>query len=301
MSTPPAAANVAPKTVKRTKDRAGVFNVSLLVTAVVLAVATFILQSLTPGSDDHTRARIAVMVIATLVAVLGFAKWQNERAFKAQEAAAKISLADDLDAERLRILTITNGAFQATARRLQEISAASIGDRQRDISGFRQSVVDKACDLVRSDSPRAAYFQVTDLASETPNRVMKTFDVVASRGRTDEFTAEFDETSSRDHNVWKLIDYSDDAELVLKIPGDVPAGFDVDIPRVYKSYISVPVRAGGIAFGMLTINSLESNGFTDQDKASMKVLARLLAAAECVSRSTNELTRIKTARSARLS
>jgi hypothetical protein len=47
----------------------------------------------------------------------------------------------------------------------------------------------------------------------------------------------------------------------------------------------VAVRADDLAFGMLTANTVEREGFTDSDIASVKVLARLLAAAEAIAMS----------------
>ncbi|WP_338098015.1 GAF domain-containing protein [Mycolicibacterium doricum] len=60
----------------------------------------------------------------------------------------------------------------------------------------------------------------------------------------------------------------------------VPASWDITKDRQYKSFVSVPVRAEGVAFGMLTANTLETDGFSNSDVASIKVLAHLLAAAE---------------------
>jgi hypothetical protein len=99
---------------------------------------------------------------------------------------------------------------------------------------------------------------------------------VAERSRTDEFTTGFVEGSGVSENVCELIDHSDDAQLVTDIAVDAPAGFDTTQSRDYRSYVSVPVRAADVAFGMLTINSIEAAGFTEEDAAAMRVLARLL-------------------------
>lgn len=49
--------------------------------------------------------------------------------------------------------------------------------------------------------------------------------------------------------------------------------------RDYLSFISVPVVAGYVAYGMLTVDSTEVNDFDRGDVDVIRVLAGLLAAA----------------------
>jgi hypothetical protein len=57
--------------------------------------------------------------------------WRNEKQVKDLERQERRTLADELDAERLRILTITNGAFQTSAKKLQDLAAEDLDDRRR--------------------------------------------------------------------------------------------------------------------------------------------------------------------------
>lgn len=277
---------------KEVRDRAGTYTLILSVLGVLFASATWVVGMTSDEQTIHTAARFALWVLGASVAVLGYLKWRNEKAFKAQEQRHQDALADLLRAERVRLLTITNGAFQTSAEQLQNLAAMDIHERRREVSGFRQSTVNKACDLVRNDSPRSAYFKVEDL--HAPQRRMGIKDST-SRNRTDQFTTEFVEGSGIDENVWPLID-SGDAQLVNDVATEAPAEFDTSRPRAYKSYISIPVRAGAVAFGMLTINSIEQDGFTDEDLAALNVLARLLGAAEVIAMSSQEWNIVKQAR-----
>lgn len=275
------------------KDHALAFNLTLLVLGIVLAAATLLVGLTATGDGWNITGRVGVLVTAVAIAVIGFFKWRNEKEVKEAEQQKKLTLADELDAERLRILTITNGAFQASAKKLQDLAAEDLDVRRRQVSGFRQSIVDKACDLVRNDRPRAAYFHIEDPAAE---RRRMTPGYVAERGRTDEFTTEFVEGSGIDENVWSLIDHTDDAQLVQDTATGAPAGFDATRRREYRSYISVPVHAANVSFGMLTINSIETAGFTEEDAAAMRVLARLLATAEVIGLGSQGWNRLKAGR-----
>lgn len=115
----------------------------------------------------------------------------------------------------------------------------------------------------------------------------------ASRNRVDEFTTEFVEASNLNMNVWPLVDASDGAALLVeRLPEDAPSGFDLSVTRAYGSYISAPVRAG-VAFGMLTINTIDKGGLGEEDKASIQVLARLLGAAEGLTMSTFQSSKVR--------
>lgn len=273
------------------KDRSKALGILLLITGVIAVAATFVASQGVGNAAVVLAARIAVAVFGIASLVLGFVRSSNEKRVRGD-------LDQQLIAERVRILTLTNGAFQGSARGLQEFAAMDLNDRHTQISGLRQSIVEKACDLVRNDRPRAAYFRVDSPTSWGCRKMVANYRT--ARGRTDDFTSEFVEGDGKDQNVWRLIDAGDNAEVVSRLPHDAPEDFDLGRERAYKSYVSVPVRVWGVALGMLTINSLEENGFTDEDTASVVVLARLLAAAEAINMSTNELNKLKEGASARM-
>lgn len=276
------------------------YNVAFAVVGLLASAASFVVGAADPKAShlplvdwpDQLVARWSILAFAVVAAVLAILKSVHESRLRSWVEDRRTTLADELRAERIRIKTITNGALLGTARHLLDLAASPLKDRQAEISGFRRTIVAKACELVQSEQPRAAYFRVAD--HKATRREMR-LEAQEARGRTDEFTSVFVEGSGKDENVWHLIDYSDDGNVVADVVTDAPAELDRDRDRVYKSYVSLPVRAGRVAFGMLTANSLETDGFTDEDAAVLRILARQLATAEVVAMSTQELNALRSA------
>jgi hypothetical protein len=261
---------------KTVKDCAVAFNVALTVLGVLTAAATFAI-SLVPPGNWLVGIRILAGCFAVATAVVGFFKFRNERAFKRQQEEERVSLDQALKAESRRTALLINGAMLGTADKLRRLLMLDQTAKGAEISGFRTSIVSKVCDLVQSEAPRAAYFRVQDLGARS--RVMQSGPYSDSRNREDSFTSEFVEGQGGDQGVWDLID-GGDVELSNDTGTTVPATWDFTRNRQYKSFVSVAVCAEGVAFGMLTANTLEADGFSNSDVASIKVLAHLLAAAE---------------------
>lgn len=261
---------------KAVKDRAVGFNIALTLLGVLTAATTFAI-SLVPLGNWLVGIRILAGCFAVATAVVGFLKFRNERAFKQQQEEERVSLDQALSAESRRTSLLINGAMLGTADKLRRLSMLDQPAKDAEISGFRTSIVSKVCDLVQSEAPRAAYFHVQDLTARS--RVMRSGTYSDSRNREDSFTSEFVEGRGGDQGVWNLID-SGDVELSNDTDFKVPDSWDATRDRQYKSFVSVAVRAESVAFGMLTANTLEADGFSNSDVASIKVLAHLLAAAE---------------------
>ena len=261
---------------KAVEDRAVAFNVALTTLGVLTAAAAFAM-SLVPPGGWLLGMRVLAVCLAVGTAVVGFFKFRNERAFKRQQEDERLSLDQALKAESRRTALLINGAMLGTADKLRRLSMLDQPTKDAEISGFRTSIVSKVCDLVQSEAPRAAYFRVQDLSAQS--RVMQSGPYSDSRNREDSFTSEFLEGRGGDQGVWDLID-TGDVELSNDTDTAVPASWDVTKDREYKSFVSVAVRAEGVGFGMLTANTLEADGFSNSDVASIKVLAHLLAAAE---------------------
>jgi hypothetical protein len=272
MGEPPA----EPATTK-VKDRTVRYTVMMTLLAL-LAASVGLVSGVTHGVWK-TAAPYAAYLLAAMTAVLGFYKFANERAYKAQQEGEKLTLEQALKAESRRTSLLINGAMLGTAEKLRRLAALRGPSTLGEIGAFRASIVSKVCDLVRSDAPRAAYFRVED--PYVRPRVMRCGSYIDSINREDMFTSEFREGVGADQGVWELVD-DGDAAFSNDTDTKIPAGWDATKHRRYKSFVSVAVRADAVAFGMLTANTVERDGFTDSDIASMKVLARLLAAAEAI-------------------
>jgi len=106
-------------------------------------------------------------------------------------------------------------------------------------------------------------------------------ETATNRDRLDEFTTIFIEGNNTNQSVWEMID-NDTSLLVDNIVMDAPADFDYSKPHTYATFISAPVRTSDRIFGMLTINAKEAGDLSEEDRASITMLARLLATAEAL-------------------
>ncbi|TPG37103.1 hypothetical protein [Mycolicibacterium hodleri] len=272
---------------KAVRDRAVAFNFALTALAVLTAAATFAISLIPPG-NWLVGIRILAGCLAVATAVVGLFKFRNEREFKGQQEEERVSLDQALKAESRRTSLLINGAMLGTADKLRRLSVLDQASKDEEISGFRTSIVSKVCDLVQSDAPRAAYFRVQDLGARS--RVMQSGTYSDSRNREDSFTSEFIEGHGGDQGVWDLID-SGDVASSNDTNTTVPDSWDVSRNRQYRSFVSVAVRADRLAFGMLTANTLDADGFSHSDVASIKVLAHLLAAAEATTMTPARITK----------
>lgn len=281
----------ADSTVKVVVDHAHRYNYALSVLTGVTAVAA-VLASITDGWMLWT-ARLAFAGFGVVAAVVGVYKVRNERRYKDQEAEAKESLDEALKAEERRVILLLNGALLDTALKLKDLPMRQ--DKDVALGGFRTSVVNKVCELVRSNGPRAAYFKVEDIDA-TPRTMTAPRSDMASRNREDTFSAVFVEGEDTNQGVWELIDRGDTV-FSNDITVDYPPGWDSSRSRTYRSFASVPVRVGEVGLGMLTANTLEKDGFGPSDLAIMKVLANLLAVAELVALSSQKQNALKSKKS----
>ncbi|PKZ62839.1 hypothetical protein CYJ73_25020 [Gordonia terrae] len=280
---------MADKTTKQVKDHAVIYTAAVGVLGALTALTAFCI-SVTSGTAQNW-ARLGALVLGLLTAYVGFLKFRNERAFKQQQEQEKTSLSAALKAEARRTMLLVNGAMLGTAVQLRELAVADQPTKDQLIGALRSSIVCKVCDLVQSDAPRAGYFRVDDLTAAT--RVMRAGAYVHSRNREDSFTTEFIEGQAHpDQAVWNLIDSGDVFES-NDTQQRVPDTWNTNANRQYRSFVSVAVRADGLAFGMLTANTMEIDGFTDSDIGTMQVLAHLLATAEATALSTSKINKIR--------
>lgn len=250
---------------------------------IALGVATLLV-----GLTDRgwaVAARIAVFACAVGVAATAFAKARIDQRLRADLETEAKSLSSELVAERRRNLTSVNGALLQSVLLVQSLAAMSQNERAHAVDRTRAEIVQTALDLVRCNGPRACYFSVQDAL---PRRMTPL--IHRSRDRTDEPTSVFIEGNGVDQGVWKLVDEAGSL-FVEDTSSTAPQDYARRDSRIYKTFISVGVRAGGVSFGMLTINALEPGDLDHLDEATMRVLARLLGATEALGLGTQGMNR----------
>lgn len=76
---------------------------------------------------------------------------------------------------------------------------------------------------------------------------------------------------------------ADDHLFCPDVDLDPPAGWVPTPHREYKTFVSVPVSAGGAAYGMLTLDATVAGSIQAEDIYAMRILGRLLGIAEAMS------------------
>ena len=72
---------------------------------------------------------------------------------------------------------------------------------------------------------------------------------------------------------------SDEDLLCEDLESAPPLGWDLSKERDYRTFISVSVIAGDIAYGMLTLDAVEPGTLDVEDKALLRLMAGVLAVA----------------------
>ncbi|WP_263998782.1 hypothetical protein [Mycobacterium yunnanensis] len=93
---------------KVVKDCAGAFNLWLTALAVLTAAATFAISLIPPGSL-LVAVRVLAGCLAVATAVVGYFKFRNERAFKRQQEAERVSLDQALHLADIRVRRVLAG------------------------------------------------------------------------------------------------------------------------------------------------------------------------------------------------
>jgi hypothetical protein len=117
---------------------------------------------------------------------------------------------------------------------------------------------------------RATYYPLS-----RDNRGLRVLDNPVSRGRVDVATTVWREAEEPAHAIWQLLDGGDLGAEIARAP-DTQFGVDWQA-KPYKCFISVPVKAGPVLFGMLSLNAPHSDDLTESDRLSVIVAARMMA------------------------
>ncbi|MET3452082.1 hypothetical protein [Curtobacterium sp. 1544] len=202
-------------------------------------------------------------IAAALAAILdkiadSFDKRNANRALEGSERTAENSVTD-------------LNAFVAEAVEVSFLEGAS---RVNAIRGLRRSLVQFAAKSI-GPGTRATYYT---LDPTTPGaRVLGDAQHAVEYGRHDKPPCPFVETESPDHDVWRILERPDEEPEVLNAP-DAVQGVDWT-RKPYKCFISVPVKAHGVQFGLLSVNNSEPQSIGGAQRETIITMARVMALA----------------------
>ncbi len=155
---------------------------------------------------------------------------------------------------------------------LDDIHDASFAEgkaRATSLITLRTQLAAAAAQLPVASAVQATYYPLT---YEGGYRILGN---PKSRGRHNEATTVFFEKDQPEHSIWKLMDGRDMACEIRSCPEECDVDWHV---KPYKTFISVPVKAGAVAFGMLSINAPNVGDLTELDRVATVSLARIMGA-----------------------
>ncbi|MDI2097401.1 hypothetical protein [Ruicaihuangia caeni] len=154
-----------------------------------------------------------------------------------------------------------------------EVAETKGAARERAIQILRKTLASVAARAVGVQGGRASFFPLTRDAEGW--RTLGPPVHGTAYGRSDTPMRPFIEKDEPEHPIWKVMDGPDN-EAVVFSEGDVVHGVDWD-RKVYKTFISVPVKAGLAQFGMLSTNSSEAGSIGGAQRAALLAMARGMA------------------------
>lgn len=220
-------------------DGAGKMSDSALAAVTILGVAAAIAAALDKVADKHSK------------------KLDELEALGEQTAGGRA-----ISAIAVLMEEIHDGAFVTPALRKDRWTT------------LRASLATAAAAVPTAENVRATYYPLTKDPSGW--RELKDPKSRGRGNRQDQADSEFFEASDPSHPVWKIMDARDTACEIISEP-DENAGV-VWSEKPYKTFISVPVKADKVQFGLLSVNAPVVGDLTELDRLSLIALARTMAA-----------------------
>lgn len=168
--------------------------------------------------------------------------------------------------------------------------------RQADaVEALRRIIVQQAAHAVGPGTRATSYNLIREPSGQ---RVLKEAEH-GTLGRRDKPNKPFYERLDPDLDIWRMLDREDDEPDVHSYPEVIP-GLDWS-KKKYKTFFSVPVKAGNVQLGMLSVNNTEVGAIGGPQRAVIIAMAKALALATAASigaRIINELAEQQTERDA---
>lgn len=178
-----------------------------------------------------------------------------------------------IEAQQSRISTRVafNDTLDPIIRQLGRIAEANKRDRDGLQKQIIPMILNSAAELLDPDRARVCWFEYRP--APTPRLVPG-----VHKGRSGAPRTVFEEGTPEGDGALRLL--KKDRYLVCSdVDKDPPPGWSKLEHAEYKCFIAVPAMAGGVAYGMLTVDALEPRVLTTDDVPMLRSLASLLACA----------------------
>lgn len=153
-----------------------------------------------------------------------------------------------------------------------EIAFLEKGPRAYATQALRKRLVHFACKSIGPGS-RATYYTLDPI--EPGERVLGDPQHAVELGRRDKPARPFIERESPEHDVWAILDGADEAPDVKNAPE--PVGDMSWERKPYDTFLTVPVKARGVQFGLLSVNNVEAESIGEAQRATIVAMARVMA------------------------
>jgi hypothetical protein len=239
--------------------------------ASLISAATFLpYYPLVVDAQAQPHTWIIVCRVVCLVLIPVFAAADKVADWHAKKTAEKKTEEDARKAQENYHKSISS--LLSLAHRGADMALETPGQRKPLLQNLSTVLVTATVGLSSAPDSRATYYT---LSFTGKGRVLS--DPV-SEGRVEQAVTIWEESKNREHPVWGIMDGADvNAPIVRSSDPDKSGWVDWD-KKKYKSFISVPVKAHGVQFGMLSLNAPKSEDITETDRMAVLVAARIMAA-----------------------
>ncbi|MBT1636048.1 hypothetical protein [Clavibacter michiganensis] len=255
----------------------------LVVAGAVVALAT-LAGLMVPAEWRVITAAVSALAVFAGV-VLTWRKTVAEEALRARAASQEEVALRRARADRERSAILFGYNVSELLGTIDGLARRPASERSQEIAAVRQSAAVQCKEGVGAVDARAAYFRVEDLRAT--RRRMTPDKVASSPERTDGFTTVFEEGGDDDQDVWDVLDGRRTTSFVEDVAEWEAARAGRRGTRSYGTFITARVEAGGVAFGILTVNAVRPGSLLHEDKLYVAAMARILGLAELLCLTTH--------------
>jgi hypothetical protein len=255
----------------------------LVVAGAMVAVATLV-GLLIPAEWRVLTAAVSALAVFAGV-VLAWRKTVAEEELRTRAGSQEEAALRRARAERERSAILFGYNLSELLGTIDGLARRPPSERSQEIAAVRQSAAVQCKEGVGAGDARAAYFRVDDLRAV--RRRMTPDKVASSPERTDGFTTVFEEGGDDDQDVWEVLDGRRPTSFVEDVAEWETGRTEARGTRSYGTFITARVEAGGVAFGILTVNAVRPGSLLHEDKLYVAAMARILGLAELLCLTTH--------------